>query len=671
MIKKTLGGDRLGSGKQMKVGLHNYERSSHDLSTIWRSTMSPGTLVPFMVQLGLPGDTFDINMGADVKTYPTVGPLFGSFKLQLDVFSCPIRLYQGQLHNNKLGIGMNMSKVKLPQIEFAVVANTDDRIRDENFRYINPSSIHAYLGNRGLGTIDSDDDEHEIRIQRNAIPYLGYWDIYKNYYANKQEEVGYVIHGYTVNWNNARIWQLNGTSHLVANGATPTIYNETVRIVIGTTKGELNADNIEIYSRAGSTGTPHWRPAKELFNKIKWRPSPAGGGTLDLNDRNVDFGIFHLGTPRMINQLTEVIALKEFDLNNIDDVRENILANATNTAPYIVDYEHLEPYSLTLKPITYKSVQIDDQEQRAQYYTIASAFSQEGLGIKTYQSDIFNNWLSTEWIDGANGISAVTAIDTSDGSFTIDTLNLSKKVYDMLNRIAVSGGSYDDWMEAVWTHQGYRKAESPIYHGGLSKEVIFQEVTSTADAGDENPLGTLAGKGRMSDKHKGGQVTIKIDEPCYIIGIVSLTPRIDYSQGNNWDVHLKTMDDFHKPALDQIGFQELITDNMTAWDTRVDDTGKVKFNSAGKQPAWLNYMTNYNRCFGNFADPSKEMYMTLNRRYEKNNAGYIKDLTTYIDPSKFNYLFSQIDLSSQNFWVQIALDITARRKMSSKLIPNL
>ena len=43
---------------------------------------------------------------------------------------------------------------------------------------------------------------------------------------------------------------------------------------------------------------------------------------------------------------------------------------------------------------------------------------------------------------------------------------------------------------------------------------------------------------------------------------MSLTPRIDYSQGNDWDIHLKTWNDFHKPALDGIGFQDLITEQM-------------------------------------------------------------------------------------------------------------
>ena len=40
------------------------------------------------------------------------------------------------------------------------------------------------------------------------------------------------------------------------------------------------------------------------------------------------------------------------------------------------------------------------------------------------------------------------------------------------------------------------------------------------------------------------------------MGIISLTPRIDYSQGNKWDVTLDTMDDLHKPSLDEIGFRE-------------------------------------------------------------------------------------------------------------------
>ena len=336
--------------------------------------------------------------------------------------------------------------------------------------------------------------------------------------------------------------------------------------------------------------------------------------------------------------------------------------------PFEVTSQNLEPYDFINKT--------NIQGLRA---TMQS--SQEGLGIKTYQSDLFNNWLSTEWIDGVGGINEITRVDTTDGYFTIDAVQLAKKVYDMLNRIAVSGGSYDDWLNAVYDHESYGRAESPMYMGGLIKELVFQEVVSNAEAGGEEgsqPLGTLAGKGVMGSKHKGGDVIIKVDEPSYIIGIISLTPRIDYSQGNKWDVSLDTMDDFHKPNLDEIGFQELITEKMAWWSTRKPMTTPTwETKSAGKQPAWINYMTNVNEVRGNFAIANNEMFMTLNRKYEPEQIGVdysnfkIKDLTTYIDPSKFNNIFAQTSLDSQNFWAQISVDMTARRKMSAKVMPNL
>ena len=64
------------------------------------------------------------------------------------------------------------------------------------------------------------------------------------------------------------------------------------------------------------------------------------------------------------------------------------------------------------------------------------------------------------------------------------------------------------------------------------------------------------------------------------------------------------------------------------------------------------------------------MFMTLNRQYEQETSG-IGDLTTYVDPSKYNDIFAYTTSDAQNFWVQIDNKIVARRKMSAKIIPNL
>ena len=157
--------------------------------------------------------------------------------------------------------------------------------------------------------------------------------------------------------------------------------------------------------------------------------------------------------------------------------------------------------------------------------------------------------MNTEWIDGPNGINAVTAIkiDPESNSFQLDTLNLAKKVYDMLNRIAVSGGTYQDWIETVYTNDYIERSETPIYEGGMSAELEFQEVISQSATQDE-PLGTLAGRGKTTGQ-KGGHIVVKASEPSYLIGIVSLTPRVDYCQGNDFDTTLETLDDIHKPTI--------------------------------------------------------------------------------------------------------------------------
>ena len=239
----------------------------------------------------------------------------------------------------------------------------------------------------------------------------------------------------------------------------------------------------------------------------------------------------------------------------------------------------------------------------------------------------------------------------------------------MLNRIAISGGTYQDWIQTVYTNDYIERSETPIYEGGFSSEIIFQEVISNS-ATENEPLGTLAGRGQNTGL-KGGTVKIKIDEPSYIIGLVSITPRIDYSQGNRFDVDLDTLDDLHKPALDAIGFQDLTTNKMAWWDTSLIADNTVTLKTVGKQPAWLDYMTNYNKVFGNFAIPDNEMFMTLNRKYEINSGLTIEDLTTYIDPEKYNYIFADKSLDAMNFWVQLGIGAKVRRKMSAKVIPNL
>jgi len=650
-MRKQLGGDRLGSGNKLSVDLHNYNRSTHDLGYIWRSTMAPGTLVPFLSKIALPGDTWDINLNAIVKTLPTIGPLFGSYKLQLDIFECPVRLYQGQLHNNKLRIGMQMQNVKLPLMEMTATFVPLDHPDIDNAQ-INPSCIHKYLGLSGVGLITEGDTENKRLF--NALKLLAYWDTYKNYYANKQEEIGAVVHTPLdaivatvdeIQLDSDVLPQAPTAASIVMNGPLPidVFYTgatpDPSQIIFNITPGGKRSLQ-ELCSTIIDNGTQ----LNCIFDFATW-------GTLTFITWDyLDNTTIPVGPPKVAT----------FPLDNLDEMREYILENVNLAEPVVINNADLTPYKWVL----------DFVNERSPYLNPL-----EGLAIKTYQSDQFNNWIATDWIDGPAGINEITAVSTVGDKFTIDQLRFANKVNEMLNRIAVSGGSYDDWIEAVYTPINYRRCETPMYMGGLSKEVIFQEVISNAQASSDGsgtqPLGTLAGRGNLSNKHKGGRVRIKTQEISYILGIVSLTPRIDYSQGNDFDMEFATMNDFHKPALDEIGFQDL-DEELLAWWTTTKAAGVAPWEKkfAGKQPAWLDYMTAVNKTYGDFAIATNSMFMTLNRRYER-DAGDILDLTTYIDPVKGNQIFAQTSITAQNFWVQLGVDIECRRVMSAKLMPSL
>lgn len=297
----------------------------------------------------------------------------------------------------------------------------------------------------------------------------------------------------------------------------------------------------------------------------------------------------------------------------------------------------------------------------------------QGLVVKCYQSDWFNNWLDNEWVAK---IAQKSNVDVTNGSFSIDALNFAKKLYDHYNRIAVTGGTYDDWQKAAYGMVHYGKTEKPIYHGGMSSEVIFDEVVSSVVGTDPDgvvqPLGSLGGRGALKGS-RGGHVIVKCNEECVLMVMVSLTPRLTYTQGNAWYLtELDSINDLHQPDFDRIGFQDLMTEQLAWWDTQINEDGDLFRTSVGKQPAWLQYQTDINKCYGDFAEEDGKGFMVLQRLYDQDTTtGGVADLTTYIDPTKYNYAFAVRSLTAQNFWTFLNLDIKARRLMSAKQIPNV
>lgn len=656
-VIRTLGKNTLGDNNKMKVAMRDYDMSTHDISTVFRSSIGVGMLVPFCKILCQKGDIIDLNLVNKTLSQPTLGPLFGSFKLQHFLFFGGFRLYNSWLHNNRTGIGMKMSDIKLPMMK----ANTTG-IETSATTNISASALYKYLGwtkskRIGAGAING--------VTKNGVPLLLYLDIFKNFFANTQEKKFYMLKGagdVTLNISDTYQNSNNGDYIIGKN-------QESISIV-KTTKIKTNLTGIDYERFWNSIKVTILESNGGLFYKTLGQlTTNASTNTITLNNTTADpyATILQLFTTKETAKFIKT-KLGQYDLKILDQIRDAILHKKGNE-------------TLTLEGANLGTNNNGSAELSSFFNDLIVSQSNKlgGMLLKTYDSDIFNNWVQTDWIDGAGGITEITSIDinANDGKLTMDALNLQQKVYNMLNRIAVSGGTYRDWLETVYTAGKYLdRPETPVFIGGMTQYIEFDEVISksaTETAYGSQPLGDIAAIGRGGKPMNSGHVHYQCEEPGYIMGLMAITPMVDYSQGNDFDLNLQTIDDLHKPALDGIGYQDLIQEQMVGETSTYNASPSISnmiHKSANKTVAWIDYMTNYNRTFGDFAAGEALDFMVLNRRYEVVNAE-ITDLTTYIDPQKYIEIFADTSIDSQNFWVQTVIQATRRGNYSAKQIPFL
>lgn len=657
-VVRTLGKNTLGDNNKMKVAMRDYDMSTHDISTVCRTSLGVGMLVPFCKILCQKGDIIDLNLINKTLSQPTLGPLFGSFKLQHFMFFGGFRLYNSWLHNNRTGIGMKMSDIKLPMMK----ANTSG-IATNARTNISASALYKYLGwtksrRTGSNALGG--------VLKNGTPLLMYLDIFKNFFANTQENKFYMLKGagavtldiqdtyqsshdgnYTIGKNTESVQITNSTNiHISLTDIDYQRFWDSIKVTVMTSDGEL------AYRRLGELTT------NALTDTI----------TLNSVSANPYATILQFFTTKETAKFIKT-ELGQYDLKVLDQIRDVVLHKKGNETLILAGSELNETNNGSPELVSFFNDLINSQSNKL-----------GGMLLKTYDSDIFNNWIKTDWIDGAGGITEITSIDitANDGKLTMDALNLQQKVYNMLNRIAVAGGTYRDWLETVYTAGKYLdRPETPVFIGGMTQYIEFDEVISksaTETAYGSQPLGDIAAIGRGGKPLNNGHVHYQCEEPGYIIGLMAITPMIDYSQGNDFDLNLQTIDDLHKPALDGIGYQDLIQEQMVGETSKYDggaNISNMKHLAANKTVAWIDYMTNYNRTFGDFAAGEALDFMVLNRRYEVGDDDTIEDLTTYIDPQKYIEIFADTSIDSQNFWVQTVVQATRRGNYSAKQIPFL
>lgn len=651
-IIKKIGGERIGSGNKMTVTAHGYGYSTHDVSKVRRITMSFGTIVPMYQWMMTSGSRLRLRLDALITSNALLYQLYGSAKFQVDVFSARMALYNPKMLINLNDQGYDIEDIKFPQMELVTRALAGEK--NISNQQINPSSLLRCIGVSSNGQNSTNNFDPPIR-QYNAMWLLMYYQTVKEYYANKQEKVGMMIHTTASDGPVTAVFNLdpgppvNIPNYFSGSAPAAITITSTMRLIIAYDGNLLEPAQIEI-----DISSATWL-ISDVFETIEYTE----GASFSIVCTEPKAGFVGTGDLRYWRYTdSQAPALKEWDLKAVDRMMMKIMSEVESSDALLIDSSSELPYGASFQSET----------EGATYYSINT--SQEGLCIGTYQSDVFNNWLDNATINALNAKNKITV--NSEGEFTIDMLNLTQKLYNYDMRIGVTDGTLEEWREMTYAQVSKTKSLKPVYEGGLSKEIVFDMVVSTAATEDE-PLGSIASRGQFGNKHKGGYVQIDTDEEKLVMVLAKITPRLVYNQGNDWTVNLKTLDDLHKPALDKIGYQNLLTDQIAAFETQVTEDSVLATRTAGKQPAWQWYRTNYDDALGNMAE--SESYKVFGREYEAYSDidGFykIKDLTTYIDPRKFNDVFAIQSLDAMNFDVQVGIDAQFTLVMSEEVIPNL
>ena len=170
----------------------------------------------------------------------------------------------------------------------------------------------------------------------NIVPFLAYYDVFKNYYANKQEERFYVMGGSKI--QNATAVVSGDFTAMINNKiseyitclspSTITITGTDIKLEdIETIKYTLDGSPISIYMR-DDIGRYSWEIVSEERNKIVIKSMVGRGYQLTRQIQGVPGAeVTFKGTTENITQGTVTKAYtSSFPLTEIDDLREYILS---------------------------------------------------------------------------------------------------------------------------------------------------------------------------------------------------------------------------------------------------------------------------------------------------------------------------------------------------------
>lgn len=156
---------------------------NHDIQT----TADVGYVVPTFVDRILANTHVKMDINQASFANPTIAPLYGRYRVKYLAFWAPDRLYIPEWRDGDAMVGDDYPYPVLP-LPDAPIGDTYEQLTGNGSSYVPHCSLLSYLGLYPALTQSCDWQNDDKPTPSNALPLLAYWDIYRHFILNVQEE---------------------------------------------------------------------------------------------------------------------------------------------------------------------------------------------------------------------------------------------------------------------------------------------------------------------------------------------------------------------------------------------------------------------------------------------------------------------------------------------------
>ena len=685
-----------------EVELPQIPKGYHDLGFRYHTTLAPGCFNPIFAFESLPADSMEYGFQGQLESFPMLAPCLDGFKFRMTYHYCNLANWYGYLDNDsKTQTAEFISKmnfwtfVPLPVNTLSCTTSSTiwtslfqngyptsgaSKLTASQFGWMNPSlASNIYLNGVAPGSLlnrlgvpvgvsgrysSSTAFYAEgnpvttpgvfmradfLALRMNLHKILAYMDAYRVSLVNLQESYCYYI-GVVLN-NQPTVYSESGDTLEIEDANSQWMYDYGYKSI-----SLESLDNFFMFLRTW-TNNPNYDTT---------------GSPLAID----------LSVPQNLETFIAQAADYMCKAVGLDDPLSDPTRayTACSALRYFIEVTGLVMPDLNSSSDTYRLLDaICSGEYRNSILAcyLTPYLVNGGLLLTTYEMDLNRALLSS------NVGKTKSSVDTSTGSFTIDTFRFRNAVQKAIDKFDLSGGRFSSWLRTLWKvkpDKSLDKAEllhvasSYIGNTDIISTANTLDVTSTGDSTLGSSLAQQAGYtiGRVD----GDTDHYLSDSYGVFICCGSLIPIVSYSQGmDSCDFHLNLQDCF-LPDYASFGYQGVPARELVAQLRCVNDVSMSQYQMPippqldsviGKRVAWQEYRTAVDRATGNFAIGAPLSYWTFARFYggvdfedtgvfftgtkgiKLKAAPNTFSTTTYVWPRLYNYLFAQTDDAAQNF----------------------